>query len=57
VIFLVGAVFHQEGFNGGSFLNWYVISAIGISIFMLALYINMEIKRSASAFVPEEVNQ
>jgi hypothetical protein len=57
ILFLIGAYFHREDFTGGSYLNWYVLSAIAISLVMLALYISMEAKRPASVFVPGHVGQ
>ena len=54
ILFLIGAYFHREDFIGGSFLNWYVVSAIIISIVMLTLYASMEAKRLTPAFVSKD---
>lgn len=53
LLFLIGAVFYRQEFNGGSLVNWYLLSVVAVLILMAALYVSMEAQRRQRTALPQ----
>jgi uncharacterized membrane protein len=48
LLYLIGAVFHQQDFKAGHWLNWHSLSVAVVLVLVGVLYTRMEIQRRQS---------
>lgn len=56
-LFLIAAVINRQDFDGGSLLNWYVLSVVAILIFMAGAYAMMEMRCRRSPAKPRDASK